>query len=101
MDVERTLELIVDAQARHPAHLEAIDQRMDGITRLIHRACACSWTTRETDRKINALIDAQLRTDAKVDQLADAQKELAEAQKATEQTLQAFIDSLRQGGNGH
>jgi len=102
VDVERTLELILDAQARHPAHLEAIDQRMDGITKLIQQGMRLLLDNKtETDRKINALIDAQLRTDAKVDQLADAQKELAEAQKATQQTLKAFIDSLRQGGNGH
>jgi hypothetical protein len=28
-------------------------------------------------------------------------KALAEAQKRTEATLQAFIDSMRRGGNGH
>jgi hypothetical protein len=48
----------------------------------------------ETDRKINALVDAQMRTEAKMEELAVAQKD-------TQKTLKAFIGSLRKGRNGH
>jgi len=109
VDVEHTIEFILDVQAKQSGHMEAIDQRMDGITKLIQQGMRLLLDNKtETDRKINALIDGQLRTEANVERLSEAQtridakfEQLAEAHKATEQALKAFIDSLRQGNNGH
>ena len=47
----------------------------------------------ESDRKISALADAQLRTE-------EALKQLAEAQTHTDQRLDALIDIVREGRNG-
>lgn len=69
---------------------------------------------KQTDSKIDALIDAQMRTDGSVikiaeaqtkfaeaqAKLAEAQAELAEAQTHTEQRLDALIDIVREGRNG-
>lgn len=49
---------------------------------------------RDTDRRISALVDAQLKTEQKLG-------ELAEAQKTTEQKLQNLLDSLGKSSNGH
>ncbi|MBV9504611.1 MAG: hypothetical protein JO323_06345 [Acidobacteriia bacterium] len=47
------------------------------------------------------LATTQLALQKTVDQLAGRMDQLAGAQVATELKLQAFIDSLRKGGNGH
>ena len=130
MDVEKTIEFILQAQANSEAHLGKIDQRLDGITTLLQQGMKLVLTFQtEAGQKINAVIDAQLRleesqkrtdakvaelaesqkrTDAKVAELAESQKltgakvaELAEGQKALQANLNALIDSLRQGRNGH
>jgi hypothetical protein len=86
MDVERNIEFIVEMQAKQAAHLDAqaahmdaIDRRMDGVTKLLQQGMQLlvNFQT-ETNQKINALVDAQL---------------------CTEEKLQRFID--RQGRNGH
>lgn len=93
MNVERTIEFILDSQAKHAARMDVIDKRMDGITKLIQQGMKLLVTSKkETDRKINALVEAQLRTDEKL-------KELAVAQQVTEKKLQALIN--RQSRNGH
>jgi len=55
----------------------------------------------EMQEKINALIDAQMRTDAQIAKLGEGMQELRAAQQLTERSLKAFIDSLNRGSNGH
>ena len=82
-------------EARMDATEEKFNKRMDAIAKIIHHGMRLLVTNKEeTDRKVNALIEAQLGTEASL-------KELAAAQKVTDQKLQAFIDSLQQGRNGH
>lgn len=100
MNVERTIEFILDAQAKaevrmaiHERRMAALDRRMDGVTKLLQQGMRLlASSKKETDQKINALIDSQLRTDVVL-------KQLAEAQKVTEKKLQAFLN--RQSRNGH
>ena len=122
MDVEGTIQFILESQAKAEARmgvtddrLGVIDGRLDSITKLIKQGMrllvkfqgeATAFQT-ETNSKINALVDSQMRTDAKLEQVAAAQlrtdvkvAELAEAQKVTELKLQAFIESLRKSRNG-
>ena len=58
----------------------------------------------KTDAALAALARAQKRTDvtrAEFQKRTDTKfAELAQAQKATERSLKAFIDSLRHGRNG-
>ena len=129
MDVEGTIQFILESQAKAEARMGVIDERLDSITKLIKQGMrllvkfqgeATAFQT-ETTSKFNALVDAQLRTDAKLEQVAEAQlrtdakleqvaeaqlrtdaklEELAEAQKVTELKLQLLFDTLRKNRNG-
>jgi hypothetical protein len=109
MDVERTMELILQMQAkleansarheanfaRHEVRLTRIDRRIDGITKLIR-------TGMKAIVKTNQTLDAMgRRTDARFAELATSHKELADAQRRTQASLKAFLDSMRKGRNGH
>ena len=79
-----------------------LDKRMDAIAKLIQQGMRMLVTHKaETDRKINALVDAQMRGEARTERLDARMEELAAAQKDTQKTLKAFIASLQKGRNGH
>lgn len=115
MDVEGTIQFILESQAKAEARMGVVDERLDSIKALIKQGMrllvkfqgeAASFQS-ETNSKFNALVDAQLRTDAKLEQVAEAQlrtdaklAELAEAQKVTELKLQLLFDTLRKNRNG-
>ena len=97
MDVERTIEFILQAQARTEinmqkaeARMEKMDKRIDGIAKLIRQGMQMLV---KTDATMAELVRAQKRTEVKL-------QELAQAQKETEKSLKAFMDSLRTGRNG-
>jgi hypothetical protein len=101
VDVEGTIQFILESQAKAEARMGVIDVRLDSITKLIRQGMrllvkfqgeATAFQT-ETTSKFNALVDVQLRTDAKLE-------ELAEAQKVTELKLQLLFDTLRKNRNG-
>lgn len=84
------------------ARMDKFDKRLNAIARLVQQGMRMLVDNKaETDRKINALVDAQLRTESTLERLAESHTRLAEAQKVTEQKLQTFIDSLQKGRNGH
>ncbi|MBZ5723735.1 MAG: hypothetical protein LAP87_01955 [Acidobacteriia bacterium] len=115
MDVERTMQFILEMQARHEtAHAEyeaaharneaahakyeaafaenearsaRMDRRIDRLARLGMRALE------EQGNRINILIASQA-------ELQQSLRELSEAQKVTETKMQAWFDSMRKGGNG-
>lgn len=55
----------------------------------------------DTQARLDALIDSDARLYGRLEQLAGQIAELVEAQKRTERSLKAFIDSTRKGGNGN
>ena len=111
MDVERTIEFILKSQANAERHMESaerrqeraehrmdkFDKRLDGISKLIQQGmrmlAQTAQTQKRTDRRFAELAQVQKRTDV-------ALAELAQAQKGTQQSLKAFINSLRHGPNG-
>ena len=104
MDVERTIEFILNTQAKAERRMDKTDMRLDGISKLLQQGMRMLV---KTDATLAELAQAQKRTDATLAGLAQAQKhtdtkvaELAQAHKATERSLKAFIDSLRHGRNG-
>jgi tellurite resistance protein len=115
LDVEGTIQFILESQAKAEARLSVIDGRLDSITKLIRQGMrllvkfqgeAAAFQS-ETTSKFNTLVDSQMRTDAKLDRVAEAQlrtdaklEELAEAQKVTELKLQLLFDTLRKNRNG-
>ena len=97
MDVERTIEFILQAQAKS-------EVRMDGLTRLIQRGMRILITT---NARVGELARGQKQLTQAQKELARAQKqtdtrfeELARAQTATERSLKTLIDTLRHKRNG-
>ena len=72
--------------------------RLERITRLIVRAGLRE--RRDTRDKIDALINAHIQTEEALTKLAQSQVQLAEAQRHTDQRLDALIDIIREGRNG-
>src|SRR5438093_9108245 len=107
MDVERTIQFILKTEAQ-------TDIRLAGITKLGRNGMRM---LAKHDASIVKLTKAQQRTEASIAELsrlvADLARtqrrtemkmaQLADAQKATEQTLKAFISNLgrRNGRNNH
>lgn len=61
----------------------------------------------DTRIRIDVLMESEARLDGHMQELAEAQvenrkelSELAKAQKETLQSLKAFLDSMKKGGNG-
>jgi len=55
----------------------------------------------ESAERIKALNDAQMMTTMTLNRVLESQASLQETQKRTEETLQAFIRSMHEDGNGH
>jgi hypothetical protein len=131
VDVERTIEFILETRAKHEAAQIRLDRRMDGIARIMVAGMRIVRKNHaETSTKINALIDSHLRTDAKLAGLAETQAEsqrrtdarfaelaetqaesqrrtdakfaeLAESLRVTDQKFQAFMDTFGKNRNGN
>ena len=81
------------------------EQRLDRVERILGLFAreGRRWRVqkREQDEKINILIQAQIETTERIDKLAIGHEELRKSQELTQQTLRAFIESLRKGRNGN
>jgi len=94
MDVERTIQFILESQARAEARSEKADARMEKADARV------AALEKRLDRRMDAitkLIQQGMRMLAKTDATL---AELAEAQKETDRSLKAFINSMRHGRNG-
>ena len=109
MDVERTMQFILDnlasvtarqeaaavgaaaAEARAAAMERRLDRRMDGIVKLIKTGMRMIVEIQESHKELAA---AQKRTE-------ESLAELAAAQKRTDQRFDRWLDSLNKGVNGH
>ena len=105
MDVERTIEFILQQQAKAEFKAEARAERYEAKAALAEakaeRQMAAIRKLIQTGmRMIVKNEDLMKATQAKLRELAGAHKELAAAQKVTETKLQGLIDALRRGRNG-
>jgi phosphotransacetylase len=116
MDIERTMEFIVEqlarseaAHAKWEARVNQHDKEIEAIRRNLSRAVKAGILEarkarkrhQEFDEKMTQLAAAQLITEEK-QQAADHQIALlAAAQLVTEQKLQAYIESRRKDTHGH
>ena len=115
MNIERTIQFILESQAKAEMRMDRweeradrsdarvaamekrLDRRMDAITKLLQQGMRILV---KNQTEIAEIRKAQRCTDNKLAELAEAQKELAQAQKETQRALRAFIASLRNGRNG-
>lgn len=105
MDVEKTMEFILQQQAKTDAQLAMLGERQ---AKAEERQAKAEERQAKADKQIAAilkLIQTGMRMIVKqgenINQLRESHKELAQAQKVTEVELQGLIDALRRGGNGH
>jgi predicted nucleic acid-binding Zn-ribbon protein len=77
------------------ARMDRIEKRLDGVTKILRQdmKILVKFQT-ETNSKIDALVDGQLR-------LQDSVEKLERAQMTTEQKFQKLLDWLRENRNGH
>lgn len=92
MDVQKTIEFILEQQANSAVFQARVDERLDQISNRLDRAIRLGVDESRRERK------RRRELEEKVD-LRFA--ELAAAQTRTEQVLQAFIQSLQRPTNGH
>ena len=95
MDIDKAIEFLLEGQVKHEAEIKAIRKVISGGLKLVVK-----YQTRTND-KLDALLDAQLRTEASLGRLAEAQAGLTHAQTRTEKELRTLIDSLKHPKNGH
>ena len=101
MDVERTIQFILDCQAKAEIRAEdgerKLDRRFDAITKIIQQGMK---TLAGTQTQVAGLVKSQKELAQTHKELAQAHKELAQAHTETERTLKAFIASSRYNKNG-
>jgi len=111
MDIERTMEFIVENLASVTARLDRVAEQQEGLA-AEHRALAAEQralaaSQRKTDRQMHGLqilvrtgMKILVKVEKNIAELTTAQKELAAAQKRTDQKFVRWLDSL-EGSNGH
>jgi len=101
MDVERTIQFILESQARAEARSEKAEARSEKADARMEKADArVAAMEKRLDRRMDAitkLLQQGMRMLAKTEATL---AELAEAQKETDRSLKAFINSMRHGRNG-
>jgi len=104
MNVEKTVEFILQMQAKAESEMAAMrdrqaktDRQISAIQKLIHTGMRMIVKQEENIRKQGEHID-ELTAGQK--ELRAELKELAKTQRVTETKLQGLIDALRRGGNG-
>ena len=103
MDVEKTIHSILESQLRAERRADRADQRMDRFDKQL-RATGdlvkagiklVRESQKETKFKVNALIDAQLRTE-------EAMRKHDEAMRKSDEKFNRLLEELRRrNGNGH
>ncbi|HEY2012653.1 MAG TPA: hypothetical protein VGH38_04085 [Bryobacteraceae bacterium] len=106
MDIEKTMQFILEQQANvsvkqakaedEMAEIRQIAKRTD---RRLDRAIELAVREARAERSRRRELDATLSASHTL--FEEELAKLAAAQRKTEATLEAFIDSMRRGGNGH
>lgn len=77
------------------------EERLDGLERIVRLIVRAGLRERrETREKINALIDAHIKTEEAMARMAEAHANMADAQAHTDKRLDALIDIVRDQRNG-
>ena len=105
---QRQMDFILNQQAQFAADIQKLQESLSALmesqaetAQIVNRLAAVTVEGfKQTNAKIDTLIDAQTRTEGALTRLAEAQTQLAEAQTHTDQRLDALIDIIREGRNG-
>jgi|ERR687883_441336 hypothetical protein len=98
---QRQFDFILNQQAKFTADIQKLQESQAATIQIVNRLATVTVEGfKQTNAKIDILIDAQTRTEEKIAKLAEAQTHLAEARAHTEQRLDALIDIVREWRNG-
>lgn len=90
--IQRQMNFIVEQQAQFSVDIEKIQQSIGTLESVVTRLANASLNRlEENEEKIALLIDAQLRTEQKIEKLTDSQQKLSELQQTTDERLNAVI----------
>jgi hypothetical protein len=84
-DFQKQFDFIVEQQARLVVKQDRADERLTRLENIVANAYV------DMRDRVNAVADAQLKTEATVGTLAETQQNLAKAQLATEEKLNVLI----------
>ncbi len=96
-DLQKQLDFMVEQQARLTVNQEKADERLTRFENIVANAYV------DMRDRVNALVEAQVKSEEKIGALADSQKNLLEAQLATEERLNVLINVFERhisGNNG-
>ena len=109
MDVERTIQSILESQLRAEVRADRADKRMDRFDKQLHvtgdlvRAgikmvremrVEAREARKETDFKLNALMDSQARTDEQVRKHDESLKKHEEAMRKSDEKFNRLLERL-------
>jgi predicted nucleic acid-binding Zn-ribbon protein len=97
MNVEKTMEFILQQQAKAEVQMAAMREQQE---RAEKRQAKTDQQLAKTERQIAAIQKLIVAGMKMIVKQGASIKQLTEAQKVTETKLQRLIDALRHGGNG-
>jgi len=113
MDVEKTIQSIAESQLRAERRADRADARMDKFDKQLRATAALVKegvkmvrglrdSQKETDYKLNALIDSQIRTEEQVRKHEQWLRKHDEAMRKSDEKFNRLLEALRRkNGNGH
>ena len=104
-EMQKAIGFIINHQAQFAADVQKIQEAQAQTEQLLNRLATVTVKGFEdTNTKINALVDAQIRTEEKINNLTDKINSLADAQMKTEESirnLNSVVDRyFSEGRNG-
>ena len=99
--LQESLSALVESQSKLMESQSKLMESQAEMAQIVNRLAAVTVEGfKQTNAKIDTLIDAQTRTEGTLTRLAESQTQLAESQTHTDQRLDALIDIIREGRNG-
>lgn len=96
------INILITMHNKNEDQWRAKSEELDGrINILIQTQMDTHEQIKQTNEQIKETHEQIRETNEQIRDLATSQAELSRSQKITDQTLRAFIDSLRKGGNGN
>jgi hypothetical protein len=99
MDVERTIEFILNAQAKSEARMDKFDQRLEATRKLVQTGMRMLVKIEKAQGELTVKLSALT---VRVDALTVQVSALTEAQRKSDRKFERFMDSwTKQRTNGH
>lgn len=98
MNIEGKMDFIVENLTALTVSQQKTDRQIRGLQTLVKTGVRMLV---DLNGKVKMLIAAQAVTEQRMTELAEAQKQLATAQKRTDERFDRWLTSINKGTNGH